>query len=404
MPNFSYTGRSNLGSFVQGELDAVSAEAVADVLLGQGVTPLNIAPAPASQIAAVLNWRASQVGDDELMLFSRQMHTLLRAGVPIMRALASLQESTVNPAMIKVLNDVRDSLQSGRELSVALARHPEVFSDFYVSMIRVGEMTGQMDEIFLRLFHHLEFEKFMREQISSAVRYPIFVMIVMTAALLVINFLVIPAFSKVYKGMNAELPLLTRGLIGFSDFMLAYWPALLAGAAALIYGVAAAVRTPSGRLAWGRFKLRVPIMGKIVLKATLSRFSRSLALALKSGVPIVQALMVTAQVVDNDHIAARIEKMRAGVERGESVLRTAINAGVFTPVVLQMVAVGEESGALDELLQEIAGMYQRETEYELKTLSAQIEPILIVFLGALVLVVALGVFLPIWDLGKVMMH
>ncbi len=404
MASFAYTGRSTIGDLVRGELDGGSAEAVADLLQGRGITPLNIIPASARKTAMTFSWGKAKISDEELMLLSRQLYTLLKAGVPIMRALAGLQESTVNPAMAKLLRDIRESLDSGREFSAALAKHPKVFTPFYISMVRVGELTGRLDETFLRLFHHLEFEKFMRGQIKSAVRYPIFVLAVMSIALMVINFIVIPAFAKVYKSMNAELPLMTQVLIGFSNFMVASWPFLLVAIVGGAYGFAAFIRTSPGRLSWDRFKLRLPIAGKIILKATLARFSRSLSLALKSGIPVVQALTVTAEVVDNAHIGGQVEKMREGIERGESMLRTAIHAGVFTPVVLQMVAVGEESGALDDLLQEIADMYQRDTEYELKTLSAQIEPILILFLGALVMIVALGVFLPIWDLGKNMIR
>jgi MSHA biogenesis protein MshG len=231
-------------------------------------------------------------------------------------------------------------------------------------------------------------------------RYPTFVVAAMSMALVVINLFVIPAFARVYRGFGAELPTVTRGLIGFSDFMVQGWPWLLAGLAAVVLGIRTHLRTREGRLWWDRAKLRIPVAGRIVLKATIARFARSIALAIRSGVPIVQGLTLTAQTVDNRHVAAQLERMREGVERGESVLRTAASSGVFTPVALQMIAVGEESGQLDDMMDEVADMYQREVEYELKTLSAQIEPILIVGLGILVLVLALGVFLPIWDLGQ----
>lgn len=404
MQSWAYTGRNSGGELVRGVQDGATAAAVADTLLGRGITPLDIGPAPARRGPGVVQWlnRLTQekIRHVDIMLLSRQLHTLLKAGVPIMRALAGIQESSQNRTMIGVLRDVRESLDSGRELSASLARHPRVFTPFYLSMVRVGEMTGMMEEIFLRLFHHLDFEKFMRDQVKSAVRYPVFVVAVMALAMLVINLFVIPAFAKVYKSFNAELPLMTRILIDFSEFTVAAWPALLAAAVVAVLGFRAWIGTSGGRLAWDRFKLSIPIAGKIVRKATLARFARSLSLALKSGVPVVQALTVTADTVDNEYIGTRIQRMREGVERGESVLRTAMASGVFTPVVLQMVAVGEESGALDDLLLEIAEMYQREVEYELKTLSAQIEPILVVLLGILVLILALGVFLPVWDLGK----
>jgi MSHA biogenesis protein MshG len=271
-------------------------------------------------------------------------------------------------------------------------------------MVRVGEMTGRLEEVFLRLFDHLEFDRDMRERVKTAMRYPTFVVIAMVAAMVVVNVFVIPQFEKVFASFHAELPLMTRILIGFSRFTVAWWPAFGVGAAGAIFGFRAWTRTTPGHLAWDRYKLRLPIAGKIIHKATMARFARSFALSIRSGVPIVQALTVVAQTADNAYLSMRIEQMRDGVERGESILRTATNAQVFTPIVLQMIAVGEESGSLDDLMDEIAMMYEREVDYELKTLSSQIEPILITFLGAMVLVLALGIFLPIWDLGKAALH
>ncbi len=405
MPYFAYKGRNARGELVQGVLESASQGTLADQLLAGGVTPLDIRPGkdPSDRFGFGRLFE-EKVGPIDVMLFSRQLYTLLKAGVPIVRALVGLRDSAVNPAFRRLLGEVRESLESGRELSMSMSRHPQVFSPFYLSMVRVGEMTGMMDEIFLRLFHHLEFEQFMRSQVKSALRYPTFVVIVMVVAILVINLFVIPPFAKVYKGFNAKLPFMTEMLIGFSNFVLATWPFLLAGLAAAVFGFRAWVATKSGRWQWDRLKLRIPIAGAIVQKATLARFARSFALAAKSGVPIVQAMGVVASTVDNVFIAGKVDKMRESIERGESVLRTAIASAVFTPVVLQMIAVGEESGALDDLMQEVADMYQRDVEYDLKNLGAQIEPILIVFLGVLVMILALGVFLPIWDLGAAAMR
>ncbi|MEW5888830.1 MAG: type II secretion system F family protein [Pseudomonadota bacterium] len=405
MPQFAYKGRDAGGSLIEGILEGATAGAVADVLLSRGVTPIDVretgSRAQTKPRGARLALFRPKVGHIDLLLFSRQMHTLLKAGVPILRALAGLQESSTNPAMREAIGEVRESLQAGRELSAALARHPKVFSGFYVSMVRVGETTGLLDEIFLRLFDHLDFERFMREQVKSALRYPAFVLLAMAAAIVVINLFVIPAFAKVFQGFGAELPLMTRILIGFSDFMVTWWPALLALAVGLVVAFRLWVATPQGRYDWEGFALRIPIAGKIVKKAALARFARSFALGTRSGVPVMMALANSAQTVDNSFIARRIENMREAVERGESVLRAAVSAGIFTPVVLQMIAVGEESGALDDMMEEIGQMYQREVEYELKTLGQQIEPVLIVALGVMVLILALGVFLPMWDLGKV---
>jgi MSHA biogenesis protein MshG len=404
MPNFSYRGRDAGGEVVQGMLDAISAAVVADQLFGQGITPLEIAPAAggpaASQdlFAGLLRPKATAL---DVLLFSRQIHTLLKAGVPIMRALTGLQESGTSPAMQRVIQDVRSGLDAGRELSVGFSYHPQVFSIFYISMVRVAELTGRLEEVFLGLYHHLEFEKFMRDQIKSALRYPSFVVAAMAAAIVIVNIWVIPVFAKVFKGLGAELPVMTRILIGFSDFMVGNGWLLLIAAVGAVFAFGWWTASAAGRPIWDRFKLTLPVAGKIVRKATMARFARSFALAVRSGVPLVQGLAVVAQTVDNAFISARIDKMREGVERGESILKTAGATGVFTPIVLQMISVGEESGALDDMMQEIADMYQSEVEYELKTLSQQIEPILIVFLGVLVLILALGIFLPIWDLGKV---
>ena len=406
MAYFAYKARNSGGELVQGVLESADSGAVASQLFSLGITPVEITPTSAPPPVALPGgprWSSpGKITQTDLMLFSRQMYTLLKAGVPIMRSLIGLQDSTTNKAFAAVIRDVRESLEAGRELSPSLARQPRVFTPFYINMIRVGEMTGQLEEIFLRMFHHIEFELFMRNQVKAAVRYPSFVIATMAVAIVVINLFVIPAFAKVYKGLNAPLPLMTQMLIGFSDFMVAWWPLLLLALAGATVSFSAWTRTRSGKLKWDEFKLKIPIAGKIILKATLARFARSLALAIRSGVPIVQALTTVAHTVDNEFIAGKVEKMREGVERGESVLRTASSSGVFTPVVLQMVAVGEEAGSLDDLMQEIADMYQRDVEYELKTLSSQIEPILIVCLGVMVLILALGVFLPMWDLSKTM--
>jgi len=410
VPAFAYKGRNGRGDLVEGTLEGDDSGAIADQLVKNGITPTEIrAFRGLTGGMARPDWfkrlfREKPVTQMDLLLFSRQMYTLLKAGVPIMRALAGLQESTQNPVFAAMLQDLRESLDSGRELSTAMRRHPRVFSSFYVSMVQVGEMTGMLDETFLRLYDHLEFERDMRERIKTAMRYPSFVVLAMLVAIVIINLFVIPAFAKVFEGFHAELPLMTRMLIGFSGFMVNYWVLMLAIVIAAVLGFRAYIDTPEGRYRWDRYKLRLPIAGKIVLKSTLARFARSLALSFKSGMPVLQGLNVVGMVVDNEYMRSRIEEMREGVERGESILRTAVAAGVFNPVVLQMIAVGEETGDLDGLMFEVADMYQREVEYEVKTLSSQIEPILIVFLGILVLILALGVFLPMWDLGKAAMH
>lgn len=405
MPTFAYKARNSGGNLVEGTLEGMASGSVADTLLGQGLTPVEIRETKSRAAKTSSGWNAplfrQKVGHIDLLLFSRQIHTLLKAGVPIMRALSGLQDAAINSEMKRVIGEVRESLESGRELSQSLARHPRVFSPFYLSMVRVGEATGLLEEIFFRLFEHLEFERYMREQVKSALRYPMFVVLAMAVAIVVVNIFVIPAFAKVFAGFGAELPFMTRLLLGFSGFMVAYWPVMLAGVVGAVVAFRAWVGTAAGRYVWDRFSLRIPIAGKILHKAALSRFSRSFSLGMRSGVPVMQALSNSAHTVDNSYVQRSVEGMRENVERGESLLRAAIGAGIFTPVVLQMVAVGEESGAVDDMMNEIGDMYRQEVEYELKTLGQQIEPILIVLLGIMVLILALGIFLPMWDLGRV---
>ena len=411
MAVFTYKGRNKRGDLVEGTLDGSDSGAIADQLMNTGITPTDI-----KSFRSIIGGEARKpdwlkrlftekpVTPIDLLLFSRQMYTLLKAGVPIMRALAGLQESTPNPTFAAMIQDLRESLDSGRELSTAMRRHPKIFSPFYVSLVQVGEMTGMLDETFIRLYSHLEFERDMRERIKSAMRYPSFVILAMVIAIIIINLFVIPAFAKVYAGFHAELPVMTKMLIGFSGFMVDYWILMLAMVIGAVLGFRLYTNTTQGRYRWDRYKFKLPIAGKIILKATLARFARSMALSFKSGMPILQGMNVISMVVDNEFMRSRIEQMRDGIERGESILRTAVAAGVFNPVVLQMIAVGEETGDMDGLLFEIAAMYEREVEYEVKTLSSQIEPILIVALGIMVLILALGVFLPMWDLGKAAMH
>lgn len=406
MPIYAWRGRNAQGELMQGQLEALTEDGVADQLLAMGLAPVHIEAATQTVVEGPGWWEHLQrrpITIEDTLIFSRQMYTLNKAGVPILRAFAGLQASAEKPAMAEVLQDVRAGLDQGRDMATSLARHPKVFSSFYVSMVRVGEMTGKLTEVFLRLAEHLEFERDVRARIKQAMRYPTFVVVAILIAIVIINLFVLPVFAKVFAGFHAQLPLITRGLLGFSSWMIIWWPVLLALIAAAVVLVRSYLQTPEGHYNWDRRKLRLPIVGPIILKATLGRFARSFALSSQAGVPLVQALTVVAQTVDNAFIGARVEEMRDGIERGESISRCAAATGVFTPVVLQMIQVGEETGELDSLLLEIAEMYERDTDYAIKGLSTAIEPILLAFIGVLVLLLALGVFLPLWNLGQAAM-
>jgi len=405
MVRFSYSGRTHNGEKAQGFLDAESAAECAGSLQRNGITPITIRESSQSERREAwpgkLELFAPTVKPIDVQLFSRQLYTLMRAGVPILRSLTGLIESSTNLAFARVVQSLKETLESGRDLSTAMRQHPTVFSPFYIAMVRVGEATGRLDEIFLRMFEYLEVERETRARIKEALRYPTFVLVSMVAAVMIINVFVIPAFAKVYAGFGAELPLMTKILMESSRLTLAYGWFMLAGLVLAGLGFRTWLATENGRLTWDRFKLRLPLTGSILLRSALARFARTFALSMKSGIPAAQAFSVVAEVTDNAWIAARVLQMRNGIERGESILRTAQASSVFNPVVLQMIAVGEETGSIDELMEEVAAMYEREVDYEIKTLAARIEPLIIAAMGGIVLVLALGVFLPMWDLASV---
>jgi len=404
MAAFAWTGRNPRGEALNGEVEAEDAHAAATRLEATGVTLLSITERiSAAQGSPWARWSAlgsSPVSSQDVLIFSRQMYALQRAGVPILRALASLQASTAKASLIKLLIDLRASLEQGHELATAMKRHSNVFNGFYVAMIRVGEMSGRLTEVFERLARHIEFELDVRARIAQALRYPTMVMVAIVIAMAVINLFVIPTFAQVFAQFKAELPPMTKLLMAVSRFSVDTWPLVLAAGVGGWWALRAWLATPPGRLLWDGMKLKLPIAGPIVLKGTLARFARSFAIASRSGVPISRAMTVVAETVDNAYIAQRIEQMREGIERGESLSRCATAAGVFTPVVLQMIAIGEETGDIDGLLIEVADMYERETDYAIKGLAARIEPLLLAVIGALVLVLALGIFLPLWNLGQ----
>ena len=405
MPLFQYKGRNQRGEAVRGHLEAVSPDAVAAQLMNSGVIPIDIGTAEAREdvLGALKAWLAAStpITLTDLSLFSRQMYTLLKAGVPIMQALRGLRDSTQNPALAKVIVSIGESLDTGLDLTSAMRRHPKVFTSLYVNMVQVGETTGSLQEVFLQLAAYLEREKDTRDRIKSATRSPLFVVIAIVAAIFIINLFVIPTFAKVYAGFKIELPLATKILIASSNFTVAWWKPILGTIAAAIIALRYYVRTPEGRYRWHKMKLGIPVVGRVIYKATLGRFARALAVMMKSGVPLVQGMTVVSRAVDNDYISDRIVQMRDGIERGETIARTAAATGMFPSLVIQMISVGEETGSVDELMFNVADYYEREVDYDIANLSTALQPILIVFLSIMVFILALGVFLPMWDLVQV---
>lgn len=405
MSPFRYRARNQRGEAVTGTMDAATADAVATHLFNLNLIPIDIKPVAAGGRSAWLQQlTAHPIQLTEVILFCRQMYTLIKAGVPIMQALRGLRESTHNKTLADVIGQLSDALDAGLDLTSALRRHPKVFSTLFVSLIQIGETSGTLDESFIQLAGYLEREQETQNHIKQATRYPIFVIVAIVIAVFIINIFVIPAFAHVYASLHAKLPLPTRILIATSHFTVKYWFDMVGLIFITVFSIRAYIRTPTGRYRWSRWRLHIPIVGPIFFRALLGRFARAVAITIRTGVPLIQGLTVISRAVDNDYVAMRIIQMRDGVERGESLTRTAQAAGLFPPLVLQMVSVGEESGALDRLMNDVAEYYEREVDYDLKTLSTAIEPVLVVAIGILVLILALGVFLPMWDLAQAAFH
>ncbi len=403
MQTYFFEGRNNRGELVRGKIESPNPQAVAQWMLAAGNVPVKIAveeapPQPPAWLARLTG--KGNLTQTDLLLFTRQLGTMVRAGLPLMQALTGMQKSAGNPRLATLLGDLRDDLDQGQELSTAMSHHPKVFDDYYVSMIRVGEGAGRLDEVFARLFAQLEFERDMRQKIKGALRYPTFVVIAIAIAVGILTMFVIPVFAKVYASMKVELPLLTRILLSVSEFAVNWWWAVLLTIGACFYGFRLWVKQPEGRYRWDKFKLRLPLVGGIFNKAGIARFCLSFSIACKSGVPIDQAFTLVAKVVDNAFFERRIHGMREGITRGETMLRIAQSADIFKPMELQMISVGEATGEMEKMMEQVAQMYQEELQYEVSRLGDAIEPILLAVMGGLVLVLMLGIFLPLWDLGQ----
>lgn len=404
MPLFKYKARNNTGESLSGQLEAGTLDAAANQLLKSGITPIDINELRQGNdylkiLIRKLRTRSPNLQD--LIFLSRQMYTLMKAGVPIVRAINGLSDNLTNPLLIDTMKDVVTGLESGRELSTSMAQHPKVFNHLFVSMVKVGESTGELDGAFLKLSEYLEREKDTRDKIKQAMRYPIIVFGFIIAAIVVINLFVIPQFQGIFSKFGADLPWQTTVLITSSNMMQNYWPHMLVVSLGLFFWLRHYLSTTKGRMRWDRLKLRIPLIGKVLYEAILARFATAFGLTVRSGVPLIQGLNVTSHAVDNTYIGDKIQQMRIGIEKGDSLTRTAASTKMFTPLIIQMIQVGEETGAVDDMLDNVSGYYDREVDYKLKNLSSAIEPIMIIVIGTMVFMLALGVFLPLWELSNV---
>jgi MSHA biogenesis protein MshG len=408
MASFKYTGRNISGSQVKGTMEAANTSAVAEQLIRKSITPISISEGTKKQSKGIANkdvgeiFGFNRVSLDELIIFSRQMYALMRSGVPILRAINGMEEASNSVALKKALVNIASQLQGGYTLSSALNQHPKIFGSLFVSLIHVGENTGQLEESFLQLTTYLEREQATRKRIKTALRYPTMVMIALAGALVILNIFVIPTFANMFAKLGADLPLATKFLINSSNLFLNYWPYMLVAGVGAYFALLKSLKTKKGRYQWDKRKIKLPIIGSIIERSILARFSHSFGIILKSGIPMTTGLTLVADAVDNSFMQEKIIAMRQAIESGESLLRAAIASTLFTPLVLQMVAVGEETGRVDELLKEVGDYYEREVDYDLSTLTARIEPILLVGVAGMVLVLALGIFTPMWDMASAM--
>jgi MSHA biogenesis protein MshG len=406
MAAFNYVGRNTQGNQVKGILDGVNAEAVAEQLSRQRVIPISITQASdkknssndLSQIDLSSIFGFAAISLDDLIIFCRQMYALVRAGVPILKAINGMAETSNSDKLKVALLDIANQLEGGFQLSSALNKHPKLFSPLFISLVNVGENTGKLDDAFLKLASYFHREQDTRKRIKSALRYPSFVLIAIAAAIIILNIFVIPTFANMFSKLGADLPWATQALITSSNFFLHYWQHLLVGLVVAFFAIRYYVKTPAGLYFWDKRKIKLPIVGSIIERSILSRFSHSFAIVLRAGVPMTSGLTLVSEAADNTFMRDKIVTMRTNIESGESLLRSSVASGLFTPLVLQMIAVGEETGQVDTLLEEVGNYYEREVDYDLTTLTAKIEPILIAVVAVMVLILALGIFTPMWDM------
>ncbi len=403
MAYFTYRARDRNGALVTGRIEGASTEEIEASLDRMGLIPIRVRherglqrlklPAPGSLF--------KRVTDEDLILFSRQLATLFSAGIPLTGALHTLEEQMENPEFVKVIRDVREAVEEGSSLASALARHPKVFSELYTNMVEAGETAGILDSVLDRLAFMLEKNAENRSKVKSATLYPKIVLTAIVVAVIILMNFVIPKFARLYSSFDVPLPLPTRMLIAVSNAFASYWyiAAALIAAAYLLFRLHAS--TERGRYNLDRLLLRVPVFGPLMLKSILSRFARVLGSLYRSGLPILQSLDIVSRAVENRAVASAVKTVEEEVRLGRDLSEPMSRSPFFPPIVVQMVAVGEQTGNLDEMLEKVAQYYDREVDATIRNLTTILEPVLLLFIFAAVLFLALSIFLPMWDLLKI---
>jgi len=399
MPRYRYKARNKDGALQEGVQEAGRKEAVADQLSAMGLMPVLIEEASQGGLFAIDALQfLKKVSHQDIIIFSRQLATLMSAGIPFIQSLNTLEKQSESKRLKSVISDIRRDVESGITFSEALARHPKVFSKLYVSMVRAGETAGIMDEVLTRLALLAEHDAETRNRVKTAVRYPMIVVVVIFAAFFFLVSFVIPKFVTIFAKLKTELPLPTRILININYVMTHYWYLIVLGVFGVVAGTAWYLRTPSGRWQWDKLKLKLPIFGVLFQKVALSRFARIFGAMQKSGLSMMLTLEIVGETVGNVVIARAVEDMRDSLRQGKGLREPMETSGMFPPLVLQMVSVGEETGNIDTMLNKVSDYYDSDVEYTLRNLSSMIEPVLVVFIGGMVLFLALGIFLPMWNM------
>jgi len=401
MPLFEYKALSDTGTLIVNTVEAASSSVVAEQLERLGYMPIRISEKRQSLLTNLALFKKNpKVKRDDIIIFTRQLVTLLRAGVPLLSTLEALAEQSANPGMKAVINAIHADVEGGTSFSEALSKHPRIFEELYVNSIKAGEVGGALDEVLERLAFLMEHDRETRARVKAAMRYPIIVVVSLCIAFVVLIMLVVPKFIAMFKKVGVELPLPTRILIGIHYTLQHYWWLMLGVIGVAAFAFRRWIKTERGRYHWDHFKLNAPIFGNLVLKTSMSRFTRMFETMNSSGLPILQTLDVVARTVGNAVVAKEIEKASLGIRKGEGIALPLKQSKFFPPMVIRMIAIGEQSGSLDEMLLNVSKHYDMEVDYAVKNLTSMIEPVLTVALGFVVLFLALSIFLPMWDLTK----
>lgn len=403
MPDtYVYRVRDKAGKLLEGSLEADNTALVANKLKSMGYVPIAIDKKSGSAMKKELKipGLSGRVKLKDVQVFSRQFATMINSGLTLLRSLTILAQQTENPALAEIIDQVRIDVERGASLSQALSKHPKVFSRLYIAMVRAGETGGVLDSVLLQLASTIEKQVELRGKIKSAMTYPVAVLGLVLVILTAMLVFVVPMFKKLYSSLGGTLPVPTRLLLAMSSGFVKFFPLVIIFDVAVVVAFKKWIQTEGGRAQWDIVKLRVPVFGKLVHKTAIARFSRTFSVLLRSGVPILESLEITSETVGNVVVSRAIKDVQAGVKAGESISRPLEEHKVFPPMVVQMMAVGEETGALDELLDKIATFYEQEVDATVSALTSLLEPLLIVVLGGCVGGMVISLYMPMFNIIK----